>query len=256
MITINLKLGNSESITRTYSQISIEESRIILDTPTSTVNETVLSFANGVLSSITVTEPKQGVSTMPQATTRSAVYATISNRGLVLNVTTYSTLSAMLSGVATTAEIVKSLKQKPTQQQVVKSAELGKETPEQTQQRLQRALAAKQSKQANTGVGGTVDKQKIYAELNKARNPIKSGKELAKIANTKQTELVKCGAIMKGNQEWEELVKYLQGGDFTYDAFDAFSDVLKERDYSTCLTKIRELANKLNIVNGVIHLIK
>ncbi|CSA94268.1 Uncharacterised protein [Vibrio cholerae] len=61
---------------------------------------------------------------------------------------------------------------------------------------------------------------------------------------------------MKGNSEWEELVKYLQGGDFTYDAFDAFSDVLKERDYSTCLTKIRELANRLNIVNGVIHLIK
>ncbi|WP_217564258.1 hypothetical protein [Vibrio cholerae] len=253
MITINLKLGNSESITRTYSQISIEESRIILDTPTSTVNETVLSFANGVLSSITVTEPKQGVSTMPQATTRSAVYATISNKGLVLNVTTYSTLSAMLSGVANTAEIVKSLKQKPAQQQVVKSAALGKETPEQTQQRLQRALAAKQSKQVNTG---TVDKQKIYNELNKARNPIKSGKELAKIANTKQTELVKCGAIMKGNSEWEELVKYLQGGDFTYDAFEAFSDVLKERDYSTCLTKIRELANRLNIVNGVIHLIK
>ncbi|EJL6542617.1 hypothetical protein ACOJBV_003435 [Vibrio cholerae] len=252
MITINLKLGNNESITRTYSQISIEESRIILDTPTSTVNETVLSFANGVLSSITVTEPKQGVSTMPQATTRSAVYATISNKGLVLNVTTYATLSTLLSGVANTAEIVKSLKQKPAQQQVVKSA-LGKETPEQTQQRLQRALAAKQSKQANTG---TVDKQKIYDELNKARNPIKSGKELAKIANTKQTELVKCGAIMKGNSEWEELVKYLQGGDFTYDAFDAFSDVLKERDYSTCLTKIRELANRLNIVNGVIHLIK
>ncbi|EOW9283518.1 TPA: hypothetical protein PX772_002852 [Vibrio cholerae] len=253
MITINLKLGNNESITRTYSQISIEESRIILDTPMESVNQTVLSFANGVLSSITVTEPKQGVSTMPQATTRSAVYATISNKGLVLNVTTYSTLSAMLSGVATTAEIVKSLKQKPAQQQVVKSAALGKETPEQTQQRLQRALAAKQSKQANTG---TVDKQKIYNELNKARNPIKSGKELAKIANTKQTELVKCGAIMKGNSEWEELVKYLQGGDFTYDAFDAFSDVLKERDYSTCLTKIRELANRLNIVNGVIHLIK
>ncbi|MEG7564952.1 hypothetical protein [Vibrio cholerae] len=252
MITINLKLGNSESITRTYSQISIEESRIVLDTPMESVNETVLSFANGVLSSITVTEPKSGVSTMPQATTRSAVYATISNKGLVLNVTTYSTLSAMLSGVATTAEIVKSLKQKPAQQQVVKSS-LGKETPEQTQQRLQRALAAKQSKQANIG---TVDKQKIYDELNKARNPIKSGAELAKIANTKQTELVKCGAIMKGNSEWEELVKYLQGGDFTYDAFDAFSDVLKERDYSTCLTKIRALANRLNIVNGVIHLIK
>ncbi|EOW9128712.1 hypothetical protein ACN1T7_003073 [Vibrio cholerae] len=256
MITINLKLGNSESITRTYSQISIEESRIILDTPMESVNQTVLSFANGVLSSITVTEPKQGISTMPQATTRSAVYATISNKGLVLNVTSYATLSSMLSGVATTAEIVKSLKQKPAQQQVVKSAALGKETPEQTQQRLQRALAAKQSKQANTGVGG-VDKQKIYDELNKARNPIKSGKELAKIANTKQKELVKCGAIMmKGNQEWEELVKYLQGGDFTFDAFDAFSDVLKERDYSTCLTKIRELANRLNIVNGVIHLIK
>lgn len=255
MITINLKLGNSESITRTYSQISIEESRIILDTPMESVNETVLSFANGVLSSITVTEPKQGVSTMPQATTRSAVYATISNKGLVLNFTTHATLSAMLSGISANAEIVKSLKQKPTQQQVVKSS-LPKETPEQTQQRLQRALAAKQSKQANTGVGG-VDKQKIYDELNKARNPIKSGKELAKIANTKQKELVKCGAIMmKGNQEWEELVKYLQGGDFTYDAFDAFSDVLKERDYSTCLTKIRELANRLNIVNGVIHLIK
>ncbi|ABQ18518.1 hypothetical protein [Vibrio cholerae] len=252
MITINLKLGNSESITRTYSQISIEESRIILDTPTSTVNETVLSFANGVLSSITVTEPKQGVSTMPQATTRSAVYATISNKGLVLNFTTYAILSAMLSGISANAEIVKGLKQKPAQQQVVKSAALGKETPEQTQQRLQRALAAKQSKQANTGV----NKQQIYDELNKARNPIKSGKELAKIANTKQTELVKCGAIMKGNSEWEELVKYLQGGDFTYDAFDAFSDVLKERDYSTCLTKIRELANRLNIVNGVIHLIK
>ncbi|HAS2751118.1 TPA: hypothetical protein I6X49_002810 [Vibrio cholerae] len=254
MITINLKLGNNESITRTYSQISIEESRIILDTPTSTVNETVLSFANGVLSSITVTEPKQGVSTMPQATTRSAVYATISNKGLVLNVTTYATLSTLLSGVATTAEIVKSLKQKPTQQQVVKSSALGKETQEQTQQRIQRALAAKQ---ANAGGVGGVDKQKIYDELNKARNPIKSGKELAKIANTKQKELVKCGAIMmKGNQEWEELVKYLQGGDFTYDAFDAFSDVLKERDYSTCLTKIRALANRLNIVNGVIHLIK
>ncbi|HDI3246339.1 TPA: hypothetical protein PMB54_003506, partial [Vibrio cholerae] len=237
---------------RTYSQISIEESRIILDTPTSTVNETVLSFANGVLSSITVTEPKQGVSTMPQATTRSAVYATISNKGLVLNFTTYAILSAMLSGISANAEIVKGLKQKPAQQQVVKSAALGKETPEQTQQRLQRALAAKQSKQANTGV----NKQQIYDELNKARNPIKSGKELAKIANTKQTELVKCGAIMKGNSEWEELVKYLQGGDFTYDAFDAFSDVLKERDYSTCLTKIRELANRLNIVNGVIHLIK
>ncbi|HAS2514422.1 TPA: hypothetical protein LNG45_003482 [Vibrio cholerae] len=253
MITINLKLGNNESITRTYSQISIEETRIVLDTPMDTVNETVLSFANGVLSSITVTEPKSGVSTMPQATTRSAVYATISNKGLVLNVTTYSTLSAMLSGVATTAEIVKSLKQKPAQQQVVKSS-LGKETQEQTQQRIQRALAAKQ---ANAGGVGGVDKQKIYDELNKARNPIKSGKELAKIANTKQKELVKCGAIMmKGNQEWEELVKYLQGGDFTYDAFDAFSDVLKERDYSTCLTKIRALANRLNIVNGVIHLIK
>ncbi|HBN6837399.1 TPA: hypothetical protein L3330_003563 [Vibrio cholerae] len=255
MITINLKLGNNESITRTYSQISIEETRIVLDTPSDTVNETVLSFANGVLSSITVTEPKQGVSTMPQATTRSAVYATISNKGLVLNVTSYATLSTLLSGVANTAEIVKSLKQKPAQQQVVKSAALGKETPEQVQARLNRALAAKQSKQANTGVGG-VDKQKIYNELNKARNPIKSGEELAKIANTKQTELVKCGAIMKGNQEWEELVKYLQGGDFTYDAFDAFSDVLKERDYSTCLTKIRALANRLNIVNGVIHLIK
>ncbi|ACQ62804.1 hypothetical protein IAI01_16610 [Vibrio cholerae] len=255
MITINLKLGNNESITRTYSQISIEESRIILDTPMESVNQTVLSFANGVLSSITVTEPKQGISTMPQATTRSAVYATISNKGLVLNFTTYATLSVMLSGISANAEIVKGLKQKPAQQQVVKSAALGKETPEQTQQRLQRALAAKQSKQANTGVGG-VDKQKIYNELNKARNPIKSGKELAKIANTKQTELVKCGAIMKGNSEWEELVKYLQGGDFTFDAFDAFSDVLKERDYSTCLTKIRALASRLNIVNGVIHLIK
>ncbi len=255
MITINLKLGNNESITRTYSQISIEESRIILDTPMESVNQTVLSFANGVLSSITVTEPKQGISTMPQATTRSAVYATISNKGLVLNFTTYATLSAILSGISANAEIVKGLKQKPAQQQVVKSSELGKETPEQTQQRLQRALAAKQSKQANTGATG-VDKQKIYNELNKARNPIKSGEELAKIANTKQTELVKCGAIMKGNQEWEELVKYLQGGDFTYDAFNAFSDVLKERDYSTCLTKIRALANRLNIVNGVIHLIK
>ncbi|WP_053054758.1 hypothetical protein, partial [Vibrio cholerae] len=244
MITINLKLGNNESITRTYSQISIEESRIILDTPMESVNQTVLSFANGVLSSITVTEPKQGISTMPQATTRSAVYATISNKGLVLNFTTYATLSVMLSGISANAEIVKGLKQKPAQQQVVKSAALGKETPEQTQQRLQRALAAKQSKQANTGVGG-VDKQKIYNELNKARNPIKSGKELAKIANTKQTELVKCGAIMKGNSEWEELVKYLQGGDFTFDAFDAFSDVLKERDYSTCLTKIRALASRL-----------
>ncbi|CSB18602.1 hypothetical protein [Vibrio cholerae] len=252
MITINLKLGNSESITRTYRQISIEESRIVLDTPSETVNETVLSFANGVLSSITVTEPKSGVSTMPQATTRSAVYATISNKGLVLNVTTYSTLSAMLSGVANTAEIVKSLKQKPTQQQVVKSS-LPKETPEQTQQRLQRALAAKQSKQANTG---TVDKQKIYDELNKARNPIKDGAELAKIANTKQTELVKCGAIMKGNSDWEQLIEYLQGGDFTYDAFDAFSDVLKERDYSTCLTKIRGLSKRLKIVDGIIHLIK
>ncbi|GHW87746.1 hypothetical protein VCSRO154_3262 [Vibrio metoecus] len=252
MITINLKLGNNESITRTYSQISIEETRIVLDTPSDTLNETVLSFANGVLSSITVTEPKQGISTMPQATTRSAVYATISNKGLVLNVTSYATLSSMLSGVATTAEIVKSLKQKPAQQQVVKSS-LPKETPEQVQARLNRALAAKQ---ANAGGVGGVDKQKIYNELNKARNPIKSGKELAKIANTKQTELVKCGAIMKGNSEWEELVKYLQGGDFTYDAFDAFSDVLKERDYSTCLTKIRELANRLNIVNGVIHLIK
>ncbi|WP_080369380.1 hypothetical protein, partial [Vibrio cholerae] len=164
MITINLKLGNSESITRTYSQISIEETRIVLDTPMESVNETVLSFANGVLSSITVTEPKQGVSTMPQATTRSAVYATISNKGLVLNVTTYATLSTLLSGISANAEIVKSLKQKPTQQQVVKSS-LGKETQEQTQQRIQRALAAKQSKQANTGV----NKQQIYDELNKAR---------------------------------------------------------------------------------------
>ncbi len=169
MITINLKLGNNESITRTYSQISIEESRIVLDTPSETVNETVLSFANGVLSSITVTEPKSGVSTMPQATTRSAVYATISNKGLVLNVTSYATLSILLSGISANAEIVKSLKQKPTQQQVVKSAALGKETPEQVQARLNRALAAKQSKQANTGGVGGVDKQKIYDELNKAR---------------------------------------------------------------------------------------
>ncbi|HDV5483218.1 TPA: hypothetical protein RI779_003483 [Vibrio cholerae] len=248
MITINLKLGNNESITRTYSQISIEETRIVLDTPSDTVNETVLSFANGVLSSITVTEPKQGVSTMPQATTRSAVYATISNKGLVLNVTTYSTLSAMLSGISANAEIVKSLKQKPTQQQVVKSS-LGKETPEQTQQRLQRALAAKQSKQANG-----VDKQKIYDELNKAR--AKDAQPLMDIVKAKQTELVKCASAKAQTAEWGELVKQLSGKKFTPEAFEAFREVLTISDITKCERMVRELANKLNIVNGVIHLIK
>ncbi|HBK7565645.1 TPA: hypothetical protein LNG31_003547, partial [Vibrio cholerae] len=212
MITINLKLGNSESITRTYSQISIEETRIVLDTPMESVNETVLSFANGVLSSITVTEPKQGVSTMPQATTRSAVYATISNKGLVLNVTTYATLSTLLSGISANAEIVKSLKQKPTQQQVVKSS-LGKETQEQTQQRIQRALAAKQSKQANTGV----NKQQIYDELNKAR--AKDAQPLMDIVKAKQTELIKCASAKAQTAEWGELVKQLSGKKFTPEAF-------------------------------------
>ncbi|EJL6353854.1 hypothetical protein NMR46_003311 [Vibrio cholerae] len=253
MITINLKLGNNQSITRTYSQISIEESRIVLDTPSETVNETVLSFANGVLSSITVTEPKQGVSTMPQATTRSAVYATISNKGLVLNVTTYATLSSLLSGVANTAEIVKSLKQKPTQQQVVKSSELGKETPEQTQQRLQRALAAKQSKQVNTGVGG-VDKQKIYDELNKAR--AKDAQPLMDIVKAKQTELIKCASAKAQTAEWGELVKQLSGKKFTPEAFYVFKEVLTISDITKCERMVRELANRLNIVNGVIHLIK
>lgn len=251
MITINLKLGNNESITRTYTQISIEESRIILDTPSSTVNETVLSFANGVLSSITVTEPKQGVSTMPQATTRSAVYATISNKGLVLNVTTYATLSILLSGISANAEIVKSLKQKPTQQQVVKSAALGKETPEQVQARLNRALAAKQSKQANTG---TVDKQKIYDELNKAR--AKDAQPLMDIVKAKQTELIKCASAKAQTAEWGELVKQLSGKKFTPEAFDAFREVLTISDITKCERMVRELANRLNIVNGVIHLIK
>ncbi|EGR1056589.1 hypothetical protein EFU43_15305 [Vibrio cholerae] len=250
MITINLKLGNNESITRTYSQISIEESRIILDTPMESVNQTVLSFANGVLSSITVTEPKQGISTMPQATTRSAVYATISNKGLVLNVTSYATLSTLLSGVANTAEIVKSLKQKPAQQQVVKSS-LPKETPEQTQQRLQRALAAKQSKQANTG---TVDKQKIYDELNKAR--AKDAQPLMDIVKAKQTELIKCASAKAQTAEWGELVKQLSGKKFTPEAFDAFREVLTISDITKCERMVRELANRLNIVNGVIHLIK
>ncbi|HDV5477442.1 TPA: hypothetical protein RI770_001336 [Vibrio cholerae] len=250
MITINLKLGNNESITRTYSQISIEETRIVLDTPMESVNQTVLSFANGVLSSITVTEPKQGVSTMPQATTRSAVYATISNKGLVLNVTSYATLSSMLSGVATTAEIVKSLKQKPAQQQVVKSAALGKETPEQTQQRLQRALAAKQSKQVNTGV----NKQQIYDELNKAR--AKDAQPLLDIVKAKQTELVKCASAKAQTAEWNELVKQLSGKKFTPTAFEAFREVLTISDITKCERMVRELANRLNIVNGVIHLIK
>ncbi len=250
MITINLKLGNNESITRTYSQISIEESRIVLDTPSETVNETVLSFANGVLSSITVTEPKSGVSTMPQATTRSAVYATISNKGLVLNVTTYATLSTLLSGISANAEIVKSLKQKPAQQQVVKSAALGKETPEQTQQRLQRALAAKQSKQVNTGV----NKQQIYDELNKAR--AKDAQPLLDIVKAKQTELVKCASAKAQTAEWNELVKQLSGKKFTPTAFEAFREVLTISDITKCERMVRELANRLNIVNGVIHLIK
>ncbi|EGQ8257901.1 hypothetical protein ACP75B_15400 [Vibrio cholerae] len=249
MITINLKLGNSESITRTYSQISIEETRIVLDTPMESVNETVLSFANGVLSSITVTEPKQGVSTMPQATTRSAVYATISNKGLVLNVTTYATLSTLLSGISANAEIVKSLKQKPTQQQVVKSS-LGKETQEQTQQRIQRALAAKQSKQANTGV----NKQQIYDELNKAR--AKDAQPLMDIVKAKQTELIKCASAKAQTAEWGELVKQLSGKKFTPEAFDAFREVLTISDITKCERMVRELANRLNIVNGVIHLIK
>ncbi|CSA97742.1 TPA: hypothetical protein NJN57_001183 [Vibrio cholerae] len=249
MITINLKLGNSESITRTYSQISIEETRIVLDTPMESVNETVLSFANGVLSSITVTEPKQGVSTMPQATTRSAVYATISNKGLVLNVTTYATLSTLLSGISANAEIVKSLKQKPTQQQVVKSS-LGKETQEQTQQRIQRALAAKQSKQANTGV----NKQQIYDELNKAR--AKDAQPLMDIVKAKQTELIKCASAKAQTAEWGELVKQLSGKKFTPEAFDVFKEVLTISDITKCERMVRELANRLNIVNGVIHLIK
>ncbi len=249
MITINLKLGNSESITRTYSQISIEETRIVLDTPMESVNETVLSFANGVLSSITVTEPKQGVSTMPQATTRSAVYATISNKGLVLNVTTYAPLSTLLSGISANAEIVKSLKQKPTQQQVVKSS-LGKETQEQTQQRIQRALAAKQSKQANTGV----NKQQIYDELNKAR--AKDAQPLMDIVKAKQTELIKCASAKAQTAEWGELVKQLSGKKFTPEAFDAFREVLTISDITKCERMVRELANRLNIVNGVIHLIK
>lgn len=249
MITINLKLGNSESITRTYSQISIEETRIVLDTPMESVNETVLSFANGVLSSITVTEPKQGVSTMPQATTRSAVYATISNKGLVLNVTTCATLSTLLSGISANAEIVKSLKQKPTQQQVVKSS-LGKETQEQTQQRIQRALAAKQSKQANTGV----NKQQIYDELNKAR--AKDAQPLMDIVKAKQTELIKCASAKAQTAEWGELVKQLSGKKFTPEAFDAFREVLTISDITKCERMVRELANRLNIVNGVIHLIK
>ncbi len=249
MITINLKLGNSESITRTYSQISIEETRIVLDTPMESVNETVLSFANGVLSSITVTEPKQGVSTMPQATTRSAVYATISNKGLVLNVTTYATLSTLLSGISAYAVIVKSLKQKPTQQQVVKSS-LGKETQEQTQQRIQRALAAKQSKQANTGV----NKQQIYDELNKAR--AKDAQPLMDIVKAKQTELIKCASAKAQTAEWGELVKQLSGKKFTPEAFDAFREVLTISDITKCERMVRELANRLNIVNGVIHLIK
>ncbi|EMQ34522.1 hypothetical protein VCEM1626_003175 [Vibrio cholerae O1 str. EM-1626] len=155
----------------------------------------------------------------------------------------------MLSGISANAEIVKSLKQKPTQQQVVKSS-LGKETQEQTQQRIQRALAAKQSKQANTGV----NKQQIYDELNKAR--AKDAQPLMDIVKAKQTELIKCASAKAQTAEWGELVKQLSGKKFTPEAFDAFREVLTISDITKCERMVRELANRLNIVNGVIHLIK